>query len=87
MTLDGDDNYIGHLDRMAVPMLFISGEENACYFPESTERTYEALRTANDADLYDRKVIPNYGHIDCIFGKSASEDVFPHIADHLNNTA
>ena len=87
VTLDGDDIYIEHLDRMAKPMLFISGEENACYLPKSTELTVERLSKANGADLYDRKVIPKYGHIDCIFGKNASRDVFPYIVEHLDKTA
>lgn len=82
----GNDTYLPHLDRMAIPMRFIHGEENACYLPESTERTYEALRKQNDPGLYSRVVIPNYGHIDCIFGKNAAADVYPFITEHLDAT-
>ena len=87
MTLNGDEDYLPHLDRMAVPIRFISGAENACFFPESTEITHRVLSEANGAALYDRKVIPNYGHIDCIFGKNAARDVYPHILEHLEKTA
>ena len=87
VTLDGDDIYIQHLDRMAMPTLFISGAENACYLPRSTEITLDRLTRANGAALYDRKVVPDYGHIDCIFGKNAARDVFPYIVEHLDKTA
>jgi cholesterol oxidase len=41
----------------------------------------------NGADLYTRQVIDGYGHIDCIFGRDAASDVFPHILAHLERTA
>ncbi len=48
--------------------------------------TVKFLSEKNGPDLYNRVVIPNYGHIDCIFGKNASHDVYPHIANHLDST-
>ena len=41
---------------------------------------------ANEPTLYSRHVIENYGHIDCIFGRNAVTDVFPHILAHLEKT-
>jgi cholesterol oxidase len=32
-------------------------------------------------------VIPGYGHIDCIYGKNAVNDVFPLMLSHLEDTA
>ena len=46
----------------------------------------EWLQQHNEPSLYDRVLIPNYAHIDCIFGKSADKDVFPHIVEHLDKT-
>ena len=82
----GDDGYLAHPERLAIPILFLSGEDNKYYLPESTERTYDYLRHANGDDLYTRKVIPNYGHTDCIFGANAVRDVFPSILAHLEAT-
>lgn len=82
----GFDVYLPHLHRLAIPMRFIHGAENQCYLPESTARTLTALRAHNDPALYSRVVIPNYGHIDCIFGKNAAHDVYPHITEHLEKT-
>ena len=84
---DGSDRYLPHLDHLALPISFIHGAENACFKPESTERTLDRLVTANGAEWYDRHVIPNYGHIDCIFGKNAARDVYPHMLSHLEKTA
>lgn len=81
-----NDTYLPHLERMAIPIRFIHGEENACYLPISTERTFDALCKRNGSSLYSRVVIPKYGHIDCIFGKDASRDVYPHIREHLDAT-
>ncbi len=84
---NGNDVYMPHLDKMNIPIRFIHGEENVCFLPESTEKTLEALQAVNDSTDYDRIVIPKYGHIDCIFGKNASVDVYPHILEHLEKTS
>ncbi len=86
VTGDGVDAYLPHADRMAIPITFISGAENACFLPKSTERTYTLLGERNGEHLYQRHVIPHYGHIDCIFGKDAAEDVYPHILRQLEES-
>jgi cholesterol oxidase len=86
VSFDGEDVYMPHLDRLALPIRFIHGAENRCYLPESTQRTYERLCETNGESLYDRFVVPRYGHIDCMFGKQAADDVFPLILQHLEET-
>lgn len=83
---DGADDYIGHLDRMALPITFISGGDNRCFLPQGTEETVAMLTQRNGPEFYKRVVVPGYGHIDCIFGKNAAVDVFPHILEHLERT-
>lgn len=83
VTADGTEAYLPHLDRLALPLHFLHGSENAIYKPESTERTLDALVAANGADGYGRTVVEGYGHLDCIFGARAHEDVFPAILDAL----
>ena len=83
---DGGEIYMSQLSRLAIPTSFIHGAENACFHPRSTEETVRALSEVNGKDLYTRKVIPNYGHIDCIFGKDAARDVYPHVLQHLDAT-
>lgn len=87
VNFDGKDIYLPHLDRLQLPICFISGEHNSCYLPASTGRTYDELRERFDPALYSRHVIPGYGHIDCIFGKNAVVDVYPIMLTHLEKTA
>jgi cholesterol oxidase len=84
LNFAGEDVYLPHLDRLAIPITFIHGADNECFEPKSTEITFDLLRQANGNDLYARHVIPGYGHIDCIFGKNASNDVFPIILEALD---
>ena len=86
VSADGAESYIGNLERLAIPMTFIHGEKNNCWLSESTELTYNLLRDVNGKELYQRHVIPNYSHIDCIFGKNAVNDVYPFILQHLEET-
>ena len=64
-------------------ILFIHGADNACFKPESTARTLERLAGVNGRQLYERHVIPGYGHIDCIYGKNAARDINPLNAAHI----
>jgi cholesterol oxidase len=77
--------YLPHLERLAIPLAFVHGAKNECFLPESTAKSVAALRERN-GDLYQRHVIPGYGHIDCIFGREAARDVYPFILDHLERT-
>jgi cholesterol oxidase len=85
VAANGDDTYMPHLDRLAIPITFIHGAQNNCFLPESTEKTVKLLSEKNGAKLYTRHVIPNYGHIDCIYGKNAVNDVYPFILHHLES--
>lgn len=81
---EGQDVYVPHLDRLNLPITFIHGAQNRCYLPESTETTYKKLIDRFNPNQYRRHVIPDYGHIDCIFGKDAYKDVYPFILQSLN---
>ena len=86
VDFNGGDVYLPHLDRLAIPITFIHGEQNECFLPASTEITMNDLAKANGSSLYKRHVIPGYGHIDCIFGKNAAKDVYPFVLEHLEAT-
>lgn len=86
VNAQGEDVYLPHIDRLNIPIAFIHGAENETWLPESTQRTFDLLVQTNGPDLYSRYLIPHYGHIDCIFGKDASRDVYPLILKHLDAT-
>ncbi len=79
----GKDVYLPHLERLAIPIAFIHGSDNAFFFPEGSEITYNLLCEKNGRDRYVRHVIPGYAHMDCFMGKNASQDVFPTILTEL----
>ncbi|WP_191489551.1 GMC family oxidoreductase N-terminal domain-containing protein [Pseudomonas sp. FEN] len=83
----GNDVYMPHFNRLRLPICFISGADNQCYLPESTEKTYDRLVALHGPELFSRHVVPGYGHIDCMFGKNAVVDVYPIILEHLEKTA
>jgi cholesterol oxidase len=83
VAANGDEIYMPHLERLAIPICFIHGAENNCFLPESTQLTVNLLSETNGSKFYSRHVIPNYGHIDCIYGKNAATDVYPFILNHL----
>jgi cholesterol oxidase len=84
VTASGRDEYLPHIGRLALPITFIHGALNACYLPASTAATYDALSAAHGTALYERHVIPRYGHIDCVFGKNAATDVYPLMLRHFD---
>lgn len=63
------------------------GEKNSCYLPEGTFRTFNLAKEAHPAQEYSWIQIPGYGHLDCIYGKSAVHDVYPHILNALDRHA
>jgi len=85
---NGQDTYLedANVKRLDLPILLLSGSENHCYLPASTQQTYDLLCRVNGPANYERKVIPGYGHIDCIFGENAARDVYPTITDFLSRT-
>ncbi|MGE0446348.1 MAG: alpha/beta hydrolase [Vicinamibacterales bacterium] len=83
----GAEAYLPRVERLALPILFLHGEKNECVLPEATAITLRRLTEANGASWYSRRLIPDYGHVDCIIGQHASRDVYPHILGHLEATA
>jgi cholesterol oxidase len=86
VDFNGNDAYLPHLERLAIPIAFIHGAQNECFLPESTDITLKLLAQANGSNLYRRHVIPGYGHIDCIYGKNAVNDIYPFVLEHLEAT-
>ncbi|KAI1197280.1 glucose-methanol-choline oxidoreductase [Nemania serpens] len=72
-----------------IPFLLFVGGDNAVLSPESTERTYEILTDTfgarNDGGIqYRRRVVPDYGHLDCWMGRNAWKDVYPFVLEEVD---
>ncbi|KAI0135722.1 FAD/NAD(P)-binding domain-containing protein [Daldinia grandis] len=72
-----------------IPIMLFVGRDNAVLSPESTERTYEILTdtfTSEHASgvQYRRRVVPDYGHLDCWMGRNAWKDVYPFVREEVD---
>lgn len=62
--------------------VFLAGQHNRCFLPESQERSFEYFdRVAPHRHAL--HVLPGYSHLDVFFGQHASRDVFPLIVEEL----
>jgi hypothetical protein len=69
--------------NLRIPITFVSGAQNECFLPQSTEDTFDWLRDANKNVTYKRHVIAHYGHIDGFMGATANVDCYPTFAEQL----
>ena len=67
--------------------MFLVGEKNGCYLPDSTHATYNLVKEAHPNQQYSWIQIPNYGHLDCMYGRDAVHDVYPNILKALDTHA
>ena len=79
----GEDVYMPHLDRLAIPISFIHGADDACVHVSGTEAGVAELRARNGEQLYSFHPLPGYGHLDVLVGKFSLRDVFPLVLEHL----
>jgi hypothetical protein len=73
-----------HLDRLKLPIHFISGSENRMFIPQSTEDSFNLLCELNGPAYYQRTVYPGFGHLDCYFGMGAAETIWPDLVAALD---
>jgi cholesterol oxidase len=81
---DGSDTYMDHLDRLAIPITFVHGEENNLFLPSGSMKTLQKLASVNDAKLYQRVQFKGYAHMDCYMGRNSARDIFPTIVNELD---
>lgn len=62
---------------------FITGEQNACFLPESQVRSFKHFDRYRPG-FHSLRTIPDYGHLDVFMGKNASHDTFPMILEELD---
>lgn len=76
------DSYVAHEPATDARFVFLAGEQNRCFLPESQQRTYEFFaRHRPGKDSLHR--IRGYGHLDVFFGRNAARDTYPLIAEEL----
>jgi pimeloyl-ACP methyl ester carboxylesterase len=73
----GRDVYLSNTDRYRMPISLITGEHNRMFLPRGIEATHDMLRAANGPELYTRRVMEGYAHLDLWLGRDAERDVYP----------
>jgi len=68
------------------PVRIVHGSRNRCWARSGAVRTINELhaavgRTGGDVNMYTLSEVADYGHLDCIFGKDAATDVYPHFSE------
>ena len=84
VSVGGADDYFPHVERLRLPITFLSGSHNLVWLPESTERTYALLCSELGPELFRRVVCDGYGHQDVLIGANSPRDTFPAVLDHLD---
>ena len=64
-------------------MVFLTGDKNVCFLPESQMRTYLFFNEQR-RNFHSFHLLAGYGHLDVFIGQRAAVDVFPIILDELN---
>ncbi|KAH8663936.1 glucose-methanol-choline oxidoreductase [Xylariales sp. PMI_506] len=86
--LDTHDN----IEKLrGLPIMLFVGRDNAVLSPAATEKTYEILcdrfgtkNPKGSGFQYRRRVVPNYGHLDCWMGRHAYRDVYPFVREEVD---
>lgn len=81
--LDGlPPSYVAEAPRTDARFVFLAGEDNRCFLPESQQRSYDffaAHRPGKDA----LHRFTGYGHLDVFIGRNAAADTYPVILEEL----
>lgn len=82
-TVSLPDDYVKIIPKTKARFVFLTGEQNLCFLPESQIQTHNFFERFEPGrhTLYK---IPNYSHLDVFLGKNAAKDTFPIILNELD---
>jgi hypothetical protein len=71
--------------RTDARFVFLAGDRNRCFLPESQERTYQFF-DAHQPGVHGFHLFEGYGHLDVFLGDRAATDTFPTILKELEQS-
>jgi pimeloyl-ACP methyl ester carboxylesterase len=77
------ENFVAGKPQTDARFVFLAGNKNLCFLPESQVRTYEYFNNLRK-NYHALHLFPTYSHLDVLIGKNSATDVFPIIARELN---
>jgi hypothetical protein len=76
-------SYVSTAPQTDARFVFIAGEDNRCFLPESQQRSYDFFaRHRPGKDTLHR--VSGYGHLDVFLGHRAAHETYPLILEELN---
>ncbi|EYU35521.1 hypothetical protein MIMGU_mgv1a023959mg, partial [Erythranthe guttata] len=79
----GENSYLIHPERMAVPTLYISGGRPILVTKETSFLANKYMKLHQPGYRHERVVVDGFGHSDLLIGQKSDEKVFPHIQNHI----
>ncbi|PIN24634.1 Triglyceride lipase-cholesterol esterase [Handroanthus impetiginosus] len=79
----GNNSYLIHPERMALPTLYISGGRSLLVTPETSFLANKYMKLHQPGYRHERVVVDGFGHSDLLIGEKSEEEVFPHILKHI----
>lgn len=76
-------DYVAQEPQTDARFVFLAGERNQCFLPESQIRTHRFLSRFSPG-RHALHVLPGYSHLDVFMGRNAARDVFPTIVQELD---
>ena len=77
-------DYVAQEPATDARFVFLAGQLNQCFLPESQRQTYDYLDDIRPG-YHALHVLPTYSHLDVFLGTSAARDVFPLILQELQH--
>lgn len=81
------ESYRNQMKLLDIPTLFCSGQDNMCWDPETSMKSYEVCKEANPHQHYERSLMDGFGHFDNFIGKNSHKMVFPKFIQFLDKYA
>ncbi|CAI9097690.1 OLC1v1034160C1 [Oldenlandia corymbosa var. corymbosa] len=80
---NGNNTYLIHPERMALPTLYLSGGRTLLATPQTSFLANKFMRLHQPGFRHERVVVDGFGHSDLLIGEDSSNKVFPHILSHV----
>ena len=82
---NGNDKYLMHPERMALPTLYISGGRSLLVTPKTSFLANNYMNLHQPGFRHKRVVVEGFGHSDLLIGEESDKKVFPHILSHIRS--
>jgi hypothetical protein len=82
---NGNNKYLIHHERMALPTLYISGGRSLLVTPKTSFLANKYMKLHQPGFRHERVVVEGFGHSDLLIGEESDKKVFPYILSHIRS--